>query len=111
PITAIRFLNKDKQISAWAGPGLGTQTIAGSAWRPYIGTPPFAEYCSGHSAFSAAAAQVLKAFSGSDKFGESVTIAALSSQIELGFAPSTDVTLSWPTFSAAADEAGISRRY
>jgi hypothetical protein len=25
--------------------------------------------------------------------------------------PATDITLAWPTFSAAADEAGLSRRY
>jgi hypothetical protein len=34
-----------------------------------------------------------------------------SSLIEPGATPATDVTLSWPTFSAAADEAGVSGRY
>jgi hypothetical protein len=31
--------------------------------------------------------------------------------VEPGSVPAADVTLSWPTFSAAADEAGMSRRY
>jgi len=34
-----------------------------------------------------------------------------SSRIEPGLTPSTPVTLSWATFSDAADQAGISRRY
>jgi hypothetical protein len=40
-----------------------------------------------------------------------VTIPAGSSVVEPGFAPASDVTLTWRTFSDAADEAGISRRY
>jgi hypothetical protein len=31
--------------------------------------------------------------------------------VEPGAVPATDVTLSWATFSDAADQAGISRRY
>jgi len=31
--------------------------------------------------------------------------------VEPGAAPATDLTLSWTTFSDAADQAGISRRY
>jgi len=34
-----------------------------------------------------------------------------SSVIELGLTPTQSVTLTWPTFTAAANEAGISRRY
>jgi len=65
----------------------------------------------GHSTFSAAGAEILRLFTGSDRFGASVTIAAGSSRIEPGVTRGRDVTLSWPTFSAAADQAGISRRY
>ena len=74
-------------------------------------TPPFSEYYSGHSTFSAAGAEVLKLFTGSDYFGNSVTIAAGSSNVEPGLVPSAPVTLSWNTFTAAANEAGLSRRY
>ena len=42
---------------------------------------------------------------------DSTTIEAGSSHIEPGRVPARDVTLHWDTFSAAADEAGVSRRY
>ena len=115
PITAIRYLFYGKRIRAWAGPGRGTQTIAGEEWFPYqpttFPTPPFAEYSSGHSSFSAAGAEILRLFTGSDRFGGSVTFPKGSSRVEPGLVPSDDLTLAWPTFSAAAAEAGISRRY
>jgi VCPO second helical-bundle domain len=115
PITAIHYLFAGSQIRAWAGPYQGTKLILGDEWLPYqvetLVTPPFAEYVSGHSTFSAAATEVLKRFTGSDWFGNEVTIAAGSSRIEPGAVPAADVTLHWPTFSAAADQAGLSRRY
>jgi hypothetical protein len=63
------------------------------------------------STFSAAGAEILKLFTGSDDFGASVTFAAGSSSIEPGLTPRQDVTLRWATFTDAANEAGISRRY
>jgi hypothetical protein len=111
PITAVRYLYDGKPVRAWAGPYLGTQLISGETFRSYIGTPPFAEYISGHSTFSAASAEILKVLSGSDDLGASVTIPAGASPVEPGAVPAEPVTLSWSTFSAAADEAGISRRY
>jgi hypothetical protein len=54
---------------------------------------------------------VLKSYTGSDVFNESVTIKAGSSRVEAGAVPATDVTLAWSTFSEAADQAGMSRRY
>jgi len=50
-------------------------------------------------------------FTGRDTFGASVTLAAGSSRVEPGLTPAQDVTLSWATFSDAADQAGLSRRY
>ena len=115
PVSAIHFLFAEQDVLAWAGPGLGTQLIKGKNWRPYqaatVVTPPFAEYVSGHSIFSGSAARVLKLFTGSDRFGHSVTIRAGQSNVEGGLVPASDVTLRWRTFSDAADEAGISRRY
>ena len=61
PISAIRFLYAGKQVQAWGGPFEGTLKIDGATWRTYIPvTPPFAEFVSGHSAVSSAAADVLK---------------------------------------------------
>jgi hypothetical protein len=115
PITAIRELFADRRIRAWAGPGRDCQLIDGAQWQPYqeatVVTPPFAEYPSGHSSFSAAAAEVLRRYTGSDDFGATVTIEAGSSHIEPGRVPARDLTLHWDTFSAAAEEAGLSRRY
>jgi Domain of unknown function (DUF6851)/VCPO second helical-bundle domain len=115
PITAIRWLLYGRQITAWAGPGRGTQTIAGEDWFPYqptsFPTPPFAEYSSGHSNFSAAGAEILRLFTGSDRFGGSVTVARGSSRVEPGLVPAQDLTLTWATFSDAAAQAGVSRRY
>jgi hypothetical protein len=111
PVSAIRFLFAGKPIRAWAGAGMGTQLIDGRQFQSYIPTPPFASYISGHSAFSAASAEVLKRFTGSDHFGASFTALPGLSMIEPGLTPAAPVTLTWATFSEAADQAGLSRRY
>jgi hypothetical protein len=115
PITAIPFLFRGKTIRAWGGPGKGTVEMDGSQWMPYqsvtFPTPPFPDYVSGHSTYSAAAARILELWTGSERFGDSVTLAAGSSKIEPGVTPAKAVTLRWETFVDAADEAGLSRRY
>lgn len=115
PITAVRLLFQGQQVKAWGGPYQGTRLIDGGQWSPYqpswFPSPPFGEYGSGHSTFSAAAAEILRSFTGSDRFGHSVTFPAGSSSVEPGAVPAADTTLSWPTFSDAADQAGLSRRY
>ena len=54
--------------------------IDGGNWRPYqfeaVITPAFPEFASGHSTYSAAAAEVLRRFTGSDVFGASYTMPA-----------------------------------
>jgi hypothetical protein len=115
PITAIRYLFGGQTIEAWTGPYGGRGDIDGAGWLPYqpsyFPTPPFPEYSSGHSNFSAAAAEILRRFTRRDAFGGAATIEAGSSAVEAGATPAADVTLSWATFSEAADEAGMSRRY
>ena len=115
PITVIRSLYQGQKVLAWGGPGKGTQLIDGADWFPYqkstFPTPPFPEYASGHSTFSAAAAEVLRRVTDSNRFGLSVTLPAGSSSIEPGITPATDVTLSWATFRQAANQAGLSRRF
>ena len=115
PVTAIPFLFRGKTIRSWGGPAKGTVEMDGSQWIPYqpatFPTPPFPEYLSGHSTYSAAAAKVLELWTGSDHFGDSVTLPAGSSKIEPGVTPAHPVTLSWETFTDAANQAGISRRY
>jgi Domain of unknown function (DUF6851)/VCPO second helical-bundle domain len=115
PVTALRYLYAGQTILAWAGPYRGTAAIRGESWLPYqpttFPTPPFPEYSSGHSCFSAAGAEILKRFTDSDDFGASVTFAKGSSRVEPAAVPGSDLTLRWATFSDAAAQAGISRRY
>jgi Domain of unknown function (DUF6851)/VCPO second helical-bundle domain len=115
PITAIRVLFLGQPVRAWAGPYRGTRTIDGGSWLPYqpatFPTPPFPEFSSGHSTFSAAGAEILRLFTGKDDFGASAFIPAKSSRVEPGAVPADDVTLHWATFTEAANQAGISRRF
>ena len=115
PITAIPFLFRGKTIRSWGGPGKGTIEMDGAQWIPYQAatnpTPPFPDYVSGHSAYSAAAAEILELWTGNSRFGNSVILPAGSSKIEPGATPARAVMLRWETFADAAGEAGISRRY
>ncbi len=114
PITAVRYLFNGKTIKGWGGPGRDNVDLDGASWIPFQAstfvTPPFAEYTSGHSAFSAAAAEVLRRYTGSDTFVQSATVLAHSLKADPA-APARDVVLAWNTFTEAADEAGVSRLY
>ena len=114
PITAVRHVLCDVPIRGYglAGPPASLQAITGASWTPYqspsLPTPPHPDHVSGHSTYSAAAAEVLKLFTGSDGFRHSVTVAAGAVPIEASM-PSSAVTLAWDTFFYAACEAGNSR--
>jgi hypothetical protein len=69
-------------------------------WRPYLQTPPFPEYTSGHAVISAATAEVLTA-----SFGDNVAFRDTSST-EFGIPER-----SFKSFRQAAMEAGLSRVY
>jgi hypothetical protein len=71
-----------------------------SDWRPYIQTPPFPEYSSGHAVISSAAAEVLTSLFG-DNFAYTDT-----SESEFGIEP-----LSFKSFREAAKSASMSRVY
>lgn len=69
-------------------------------WEPYVETPPFPGYTSGHSGFSAAAAEIMTSLIGDNKpFVD-------SSHYDVGLLPRT-----FTSFRAAADEAAYSRMY
>jgi PAP2 superfamily len=112
PITAIRALYPNQNVPGFRGPGLGIGPMLGAQWNPFqpssFITPPFAEFTSGHSTFSSAGAGILSLFTGSDRFANSDSISAGALTTEPG-SPAQTVTLNWPTFSAAAREAGRSR--
>jgi len=74
-------------------------------------SPPFPEYVSGHSAFSAAAAEVLSQYLGSDELNLSFSFQPGSSRFEPGSTPQELTTLAWGTLSEAVASAGLSRLY
>ncbi|MCB0209672.1 MAG: vanadium-dependent haloperoxidase [Anaerolineae bacterium] len=132
PASAIRHMYYGQFIRAWAGPNNGSQQILGEQWQPYQAltfvTPAFPEYVSGHSTFSAAAAEILTRFTGANRFydgrtvlyddfnGDGVPDMLGEHVIKVGgnmfeFSPQKVIVLQWNTFQEAADEAGISRLY
>ena len=69
-------------------------------WEPYIETPPFPEYPSGHSGFSGAATEILTKY-----FGDNVPFTD-STNMVIALNPRT-----YKSFYDAATEAGNSRMY
>lgn len=114
--------------TAWSTtPGSApTKLIPGQHWMPYNPgsnlTPAFPGFISGHSMFSAASAAALREFTGSDHFGFSTFIPKCDpafflidftkcfGRVEAGI-PSANTTISYETFSEAAEEAAMSRIY
>jgi hypothetical protein len=140
PITLIQCLYQNQTVMAWKAPYQGVGRIPGGNWQPYQNinfiTPPFSEYLSGHSTFSSASATILRKFFGDDKFransfyvneGQSlfepkiergspgyiagVTDVPNKGPESVGYAPAKEMTLSWSTWTEAAQQAGISRLY
>lgn len=71
-----------------------------SEWNPYLQTPPFPEYTSGHSVISAAAATVLtKTFGNNTSFNDTTELKYLG------------MKRSFSSIEAASNEVSISRMY
>lgn len=90
PLTAIAGADHDGNPATTADPG----------WTPFIATPPFPSYVSGHSTFSAGAARLLGLYLGTDAWPFETTSDGLPG-----------VQRSFAGFRAAAEEAGQSRIY
>ncbi|MBL9138548.1 MAG: phosphatase PAP2 family protein [Verrucomicrobiales bacterium] len=90
PVTAIRAADLDGN----------PETASDPTWAPLISTPPFPEHVSGHSTFSAAAATILAAVHGNDRFAFTLRSDGLFG-----------VTRSYQQLSEAVAEAGMSRIY
>jgi PAP2 superfamily len=114
PITAIRSLYAGQTTLGFVSKTTGIASMSGETWSPWqptdFITPPFAEFTSGHSTFSTASAEIFKRFFGSDTFGASAAFTSGQSSTETNV-PKREITLRWSTFTAAADEAGLSRLY
>ena len=111
PYALVHEYYENQKIKAWGGEGKGMLEIDGSQWRPYSPEtflcPPFPSYVSGHSTISGGCGEALKLWTGSDEFGEEVELiaGALTEPDQLG----DTVLLKFPTFTEAAEMAGISR--
>jgi hypothetical protein len=127
PITAIHALG-DAPIKAWRPQSLSSvlaystpaaAAAAGSVvvpagvgdmraadWEPYLPTPSFPSYVSGHSAFCAAWARLMELATGTSELNYKRTVKHLYvEQRELA----EPVTLDYPTYNSAAKACGISR--
>ncbi|MFS4466778.1 vanadium-dependent haloperoxidase [Maribacter sp. 2210JD10-5] len=113
PYALVHDYYQDQIIKAWGGPGKGVVKMKGEEWRPYSPDvflcPPFPSYTSGHSTISGACGEVLRLFTGDDYFGEEVTLipGSLTETDSSNFGK--PVTIKFPTFTEAANMAGISR--
>lgn len=112
PITAVRYLKQGQWVLAWGGPGRPTEWIPGEKWIPYNPgsnlTPAFPGYVSGHTTFSWASATALKLFKASDDFDYTTVVPANFGRVEPGV-PSVPTSISFGTFSEAAEQAGRTR--
>ncbi|WP_405414010.1 vanadium-dependent haloperoxidase [Maribacter sp. Asnod1-A12] len=113
PYALVHEYYKDQTIKAWGGPGVGVIEMKGQEWRPYSPDiflcPPFPSYTSGHSTISGGCAEVLRLFTGDEYFGESVELTpGTLTEIDSAFF-GKPVTITFPTFTEAANMAGMSR--
>lgn len=113
PYALVHDYYQDQVIKAWGGPGKGVIEMKGQEWRPYSPDiflcPPFPSYTSGHSTISGACGEALRLFTGDDYFGEEVELipGSLTETDSKNFGE--PVTITFPTFTEAADMAGMSR--
>lgn len=98
--TKYTFVTWRPETAIQEGNSIGNAGITGDeSWTPLLITPNHPEYVSGHSTFSAAAAEILKATFGAD-YAFSTTSQSLPG-----------VVRSFTSFDQAVDEAGRSRIY
>jgi hypothetical protein len=112
PISAIRYLYKDQTISSWGGPGKGTISQPGAAFRSWLRTMAHSEYPSGSSCMCASFAAANKNwYDGNDSmYNYSFFVPAGSSGVEPGVVPAVNSTLGpFATFTDYATRCGFSR--
>ncbi len=128
PITAIHALG-DTAIRAWRPRSLpqvlafstpaaaeasygrvaspaGVTSLRAAEWEPYLPTPAFPSYVSGHSAFCAAWARVMRLALAKPDFGYRVSLGKLYVEDRHLGRPET---LDFPTYASAAEQCGQSR--
>jgi hypothetical protein len=82
--------------------------IAAKDWQPYLATPAFPAYVSGHSAFAAAWARMIELVTARPEFGMHVAVSRLFVEQRLLDHP---IEFVFPTLWSAAESSGQSRIY
>jgi membrane-associated phospholipid phosphatase len=100
PIEAIRKADQDGN----------SETIADADWLPFLKTPPFPSYTSGHSTFSGAASTILTELFGDGVSFEDTNDTHPSSEMR-PLAAAQIQRRHFESFKQAAEEAGASRIY
>ncbi len=111
PFSAIPYAYRNRNVTAWGGPGVGTVTdLPSQEWRSFMPTADHPEYPSGSAAFCAAHAEASRRFfSGSDVLDWTVPFPQGSSRIEPGATPQSDIALQWETWTDFETDCGLSR--
>lgn len=110
PQNVIRYYMADETIQSYGGPGMGTVSMKGRDYFPWIPSDWHSEFPSVTTCINTAVSQFHRTFFKTDDFGYSKTFLKGSSQWEPGV-PATDITLTWPTYTQYAHDAGQARLY
>ncbi|MBR9787475.1 MAG: vanadium-dependent haloperoxidase [Vibrionaceae bacterium] len=130
PFSAIGYLFKNDNLTAWGGPGMGTVSdIKGGEWRPYLQSANHPEYPSASASFCRAHATSIQRYL-QEELGLSYEAAnnlsfwqpaflppqfeVLDKQpgtslIEPGVTPQSQTVLGWDTWDEFSDNCGLSR--
>lgn len=139
PVTVLQCAFRGQEMTAWNAPYYGVRTFTSGEddmlWRPYLQTPGFPGYTSGHSAVAAAGMKVLSSFfsdgrplsancatqmpgmssvepmilKGSSGYIKGVTDVPNEGPATVGYSPAKNVTLCWNSFGAFAEQLTKSR--
>lgn len=137
PLTVLQCSGHSRPLVGWAGPYEGVRQLRdGERWGPYLQTPGFPGYTSGHSAVAAAGSRALaryfgrgsapraancgriptggstrepRVLKGSPGYVAGVTDVANRGPRTPGYSPAANVTLCWSSWWGYADLVSASR--
>jgi hypothetical protein len=110
PFSAVRHAYGDQQVTAWGGPFKGTVSdMPANQWSSYPPVADHPEYPSGSTTLCSAEAQAARRFLGDDLLDWTHVFPAGQTLTEPGFAPTSDVTLQWDTWTEFTRDCAHSR--